>query len=164
MNMTMNMTPAPTTTVDQDDASAERRSEVCVQAWFALKNAHTRVSDCLSTSLARHCQLGISDFEALLYLGAPTRARARITDLGEAVALSQPALSRLVARLEERGLLMRSKAEGDQRAVLVALTEAGHAARRQAIPFHTACVTEHFLQPLTGEEHATLVAILNRIR
>jgi len=45
--------------------------------------------------------------------------------LGLELGLAPPSITRLVDRLEERGLLQRSRAGEDRRKVVVALTEAG---------------------------------------
>lgn len=138
-------------------------AETCSRAWFALKNAHDRVADCLGGALNRECGIGISDFEVLLFLGNLETTGVRIGDLAQAVNLSQPALSRLVARLEDRELIERSKTDDDQRAVFITLTEAGRAMLARAIPLHTACVQEHILSHATEEEQALLVSILDRM-
>jgi DNA-binding MarR family transcriptional regulator len=50
----------------------------------------------------------------------------RITDLAAAEGVTQPAISLLVNRLQERGWVVREPDLEDRRAVLVALTPAGH--------------------------------------
>jgi DNA-binding MarR family transcriptional regulator len=142
---------------------AQHTAETCSRAWFALKNAHDRVAECLGTALNRECGIGISDFEVLLFLGNLDATGVRIGDLAQAVHLSQPALSRLVARLEDRGLVARSKTDDDQRAVFITLTEAGRSMLARAIPLHTACVQAHILSHATDEEQALLVSILDRM-
>jgi DNA-binding MarR family transcriptional regulator len=54
-------------------------------------------------------------------LGGPRR----ITDLAETEALAQPSVSKLVEKLESRGLVLRERVAGDGRAVLVSISEEG---------------------------------------
>ena len=61
----------------------------------------------------------------VLYTLAKCEAPARLGELQQGVLLSQPALSRLVDRLEARGLVARSSDQTDGRAVRVTLTPAG---------------------------------------
>ncbi len=82
----------------------------CTRAWQMLRTAHDRVVQRLGAALYRECALAINEFDVLLYLRSHARDEVRISALLDAVSLSQPALSRLVARLEERGLLARSGA------------------------------------------------------
>src|ERR1700745_3879690 len=54
----------------------------------------------------------------------------RITELGEDVLLTQPGMSRLIARLEARGLVERADDPDDARACRIRLTSAGINAQR----------------------------------
>lgn len=58
-------------------------------------------------------------------LGATYERPQRITDLAAAAGVTQPAITLLVNRLQERGLLVREPDPDDRRAVLVAITEQG---------------------------------------
>src|SRR3954447_10294196 len=59
----------------------------------------------------------------------------RITELLDDVLLTQPGMSRLIARLEDRGLVERLDDPDDGRACRVRLTPAGaHAQRRGGLP------------------------------
>mgnify|MGYP000456893273 CR=1 FL=1 len=156
----MATTTAPITV----DPGEDHDPDACSRAWAVLRTAHAQISECLGSALARECGLGLSDFEVLLALRDAGAARRRIGDLGDAVALSQSALSRLVDRLEHQGLVVRSKTDDDHRAVLVSLTDEGSEMLRKAVPLHAACVRDHLLNLLTEEEQATLVGILGRIR
>ena len=81
----------------------------------------------------------------------------------EAVRLSQPALSRLVMRLEARDLLARSEAEGDGRAVVVRLTESGVALIDRAIVIHSRTVHETLINKFSETERTALLQTLNQI-
>ena len=62
------------------------------------------------------------------------RGSQRITTLAVAEGVSQPSMTQLVQRLEQRGLVRRESDPADGRVALVQLTESGHAAllaRRQ---------------------------------
>jgi DNA-binding MarR family transcriptional regulator len=63
----------------------------------------------------------------VLYTLSKCREPLRISELHRHVLLSQPALSRLVDRLAERGLLRRESDPADGRSVRLALTGAGRA-------------------------------------
>lgn len=149
-------------------ASPDHDAEACAGAWFALRAAHARVAECVGAALSRECGLGISDFEVLLFLNgrgeAARLATRRVGELGAAVSLSQPALSRLVGRLVARGLVERAAGGDDHRAVLVSLTDAGRELLRRATPLHLACVRDHVLRNLSDQDRATLLAILGRVR
>ncbi len=50
----------------------------------------------------------------------------RVTDLARVAGVSQPAMTQLINRLTQQGLLARVADDADKRAVLVEATEAGH--------------------------------------
>ncbi len=67
----------------------------------------------------------------MLYTLSKCREPLRISELNRHVLLSQPALSRMVDRLAERGLVERLSDPADGRGVRLSLTEAGRARQRQ---------------------------------
>jgi DNA-binding MarR family transcriptional regulator len=69
-------------------------------------------------------QLGISRTEAGVMRALSQQPR-RITELAASEAVTQPAITLVVNRLEERGWVRRGHDPGDRRAVLVTLTDAG---------------------------------------
>ena len=135
----------------------------CARAWQMLRMAHERVAHRLDAALSRECGLAIHEFDALLYLRSHRDGSVRLGSLLEAVSLSQPALSRLVARLETRGLLTRSPADDDRRASIVTLSETGTALIDRAVAIHARVVHETLTSKFTDEEQAALLHTLSRI-
>jgi DNA-binding MarR family transcriptional regulator len=135
----------------------------CARVWTALSAAHTSIAGQLARALARGCGLTSNEFEILLRLhGAPGR-RVRLSELNSAVSLTQPALSRAVARLADRGLVTRAGAPDDGRGVLVALTPAGASALGVAIPVHAQTIRAALLDRLPRAELELLAEALSRI-
>ena len=86
----------------------------------------------------------------------------RITDLGEDVLLTQPGMSRMIARLEARGLVERRAHESDRRTYALHLTDKGKATMETI----SRVAREHrqdLLAALSAEEQATLSALLQRV-
>ena len=77
----------------------------------------------------------------MLYSLSKSAEPVRLTDLHRRVLLSQPALSRLVDRLVERGLVERRVDAGDKRVVRLTLTEAGRRCQREVGRAHARDVT-----------------------
>ncbi len=137
--------------------------DACTLAWQTLRLAHDRVAQRLGAELGRECGLAINEFDVLLYLRWHAGEEVRISALLDAVPLSQPALSRLVARLGARGLLARTEAESDGRAVVVCLTEAGTALIERAIVIHARTVHETLIDKFSDAERTALLQTLNQI-
>jgi DNA-binding MarR family transcriptional regulator len=144
--------------------SNSHTADQCARVWFALQQAHARVAATLTKALEEECGLSINEFEVLLQLDHAEPGTLRVTDLCPTTQLSQPALSRLVTRLEEQGLVERSESTTDRRAVTVRLTPKGRDLLQRAIPIHAACVHETLSGWLTDEEQQILVKALSRSR
>jgi DNA-binding MarR family transcriptional regulator len=135
----------------------------CALAWQTLRVAHDRVAQRLGAELSDACGLAINEFDVLLFLRSHAHEQVRIGALLDPVPLSQPALSRLVARLEARGLLARSEAEDDARAVVVRLTETGIALIDRALIIHARVVHETLIDKFSETERTALLGTLSRI-
>jgi DNA-binding MarR family transcriptional regulator len=95
------------------------------------------------------------------------RGPQRITTLAVGEGISQPSMTQLVQRLEQRGLVKRGSDASDGRVALVSLTEEGRAAltaRRQ----HNAGLIAELLAGLPGAEvdalNQVLAAVLPAMR
>ena len=97
------------------DAVAETE---LVDTWRGLLDAHARVHCALERALKAH-DLGVSEFEVLERLaGEGFGEQRRMQELGEALHLSQSALSRVVGRLEKDGLAERGMCPHDRRGMI----------------------------------------------
>ena len=76
----------------------------------------------------------------------------RLTELNRHVLLSQPALSRMVDRLADRGLVSRTTDPSDGRGVRLALTADGKAVQHRIGRRHGRSVAQSMLSGLTPSE------------
>jgi DNA-binding MarR family transcriptional regulator len=118
-----------------------RTDEVLVDAWRGLLARHAQAHGALERALKQH-DLGVSEFEVLERLAADTSDQRRMQELGEAVHLSQSALSRVVGRLENDGLATRGMCPEDRRGIYVCITDAGRERYEAARPAHRAALAE----------------------
>jgi DNA-binding MarR family transcriptional regulator len=79
----------------------------------------------ISKLLIARTSLPVSRTEAGVMRALSTQPR-RITDLASQEGISQPGITLLVNRLQERGWVTREPDPSDRRVVLVKLTELGH--------------------------------------
>src|ERR1039458_3837099 len=79
----------------------------CARAWSVLSALHALVSERLAAVLEADSGLTITEFEVLLRLGAAGPAGMRPGALCPAIRLTQPSVSRAVARLERQGRVCR---------------------------------------------------------
>lgn len=76
--------------------------------------------------------LGLTHPQYLVMLALWERSPRRVRDLGDALDLDPATLSPLLKRLEAAGLVSRTRNLDDERALDVALTDAGRALRARA--------------------------------
>jgi len=118
------------------DAAAPDAADVA--AWRALAASHAVVSCALDRELGERHGLGVSDFEVLERLAESENHKFRVQELASAVHLSQSALSRLIGRLEQHGLVERCLCDLDRRGIYVTLTDEGRRRHAEAVPTHRA--------------------------
>src|SRR5271170_7257715 len=126
-------------------------------AWEALLSAHAVL---MKQFAAENIWEGVSMREYdVLYTLSKCLEPIRISELNRHVLLSQPALSRLVDRLADRGLVERQPDPADGRSVLLALTEAGRAVQHQIGRRHARGVAQAMTAGLSPGELAQLERI-----
>ena len=113
-----------------------------VQTWRAMLEVHAEIVGQLERGFRARHDLSVSEFDVLINLGP--REELRHGELADRVILSRTALTRLIDRLIARGLLTRTASPGDQRAVVISLTDAGRTVRRAAARTNAAVVRAPF--------------------
>lgn len=95
----------------------------------------------------------------VLYTLSKCREPQRIGELHQHVLLSQPALSRMVDRLVERGLVRRQPDPADRRGVRLSLTGAGRAKQHAVGRQHARSVARAVAAELDAAELRQLAGI-----
>jgi DNA-binding MarR family transcriptional regulator len=118
------------------------KENALVDEWRGLLATHARVHGALERALKPH-DLGVSEYEVLERLaGEEFAEQRRMQELGEALHLSQSALSRVVGRLEKDGLVQRGMCPDDRRGIFVCITPAGRERYEEARPDHRAALAD----------------------
>jgi DNA-binding MarR family transcriptional regulator len=140
---------------------------VSLEAWTSLVAAYQAVLHDVVGALEQDAGLDSGVYSALAYLErAEPPGRMRMADLQRLMypRYSQPGLSRLVARMEDDGLVARRSDPDDGRAAIVSSTAAGRTRYRRANKVYTAAVDEHFARYLGKAESRQLMTLLDTIR
>lgn len=124
--------------------AANKSERALVDEWRDVLALHARTTCELDRALHPY-GIGASDFEVLDVLaeGAAEDGPGswRVQELAGRVHLSQSALSRLIARLEKDGLVVRGMCAEDRRGVQVRLTEKGLARHAEVRPLQRDVLT-----------------------
>ncbi len=132
-------------------------------AWTALLHAHARMVTRLAADLEAAGLISLGTYDVLVQL-SENGGSLRLRDLVNRVVLSQPGLSRKVARLEVEGLVERLDDPADGRGVIVHITRAGRSALRRGSVVHIAGIEREFTSRITDQEAAVLAAVFARLQ
>lgn len=115
------------------------RARLANDAWELLLTVHATFMKSFAAAPIWD-EVSMKEYD-VLYSLSKSAEPVRLTDLHRRVLLSQPALSRMVDRLVERGLVERCADDGDRRVVRLTLTERGRACQREVGRAHARDVT-----------------------
>ena len=126
-------------------------------AWEALLSARASLMKLFAAQDIWQ-DLSMREYDVLYTLSKCPQGQ-RMSELNRHVLLSQPALSRMVDRLVERGFVQRCADPADGRGVRLALTDAGLALQRQIGRRHARGVARAMTAGLDPAELRQLEAI-----
>jgi len=126
------------------------RTRIANQAWEALFRAQATIAQEL-TAADVWDELSPREY-GVLYALSDAPHGVRITELRSDVLLTQPGISRLIARLEAAGLVARLDDPDDGRACRIRLTDAGAHAQRDVGRRHGRHVAQTMTRSLSDEQ------------
>ena len=130
-------------------------------AWESLLAAHATLMKWFAAEEIWD-QVSMREYD-VLYTLSKRGEPINLTELNRHVLLSQPALSRLVDRLAERGLVERLSDPADGRGVRLSLTAAGRARQRAIGRRHARGVTRAMTAGLTHDELGQLAGLSRKL-
>jgi DNA-binding MarR family transcriptional regulator len=133
------------------------RTRLANDAWEALLSAHARLMKQFAAEDIWQ-DLSMREYD-VLYTLSKSREPVRMGELHRQVLLSQPALSRMVDRLVERGLIARCPDPADGRGVRLTLTDAGRDIQHQIGRRHARSVARALTAELRPDELRQLATI-----
>ncbi len=143
-------------------ATATRgRTRLANDAWEAALGAHAALMRRFASEDVWE-DVSMREYD-VLYTLSKCDSPQRLSELGRHVLLSQPALSRLVDRLVERGLVGRCSDPSDARAAHLSLTESGRALQRRIGRAHGASVAAAMTDALNDDELRLLESLSRRL-
>ena len=132
-------------------------------AWLNLVQTNSVVAGRMEARLDAACGLSLPEHELLIRLAQSPDRRLRMYDLASLLLLSKSGITRVVDRLEKRGLVVRKMSDTDRRVVLAQLTDEGVETLAIARPVFAASIQEFFSRHLTDDEIESLRALLRKV-
>jgi DNA-binding MarR family transcriptional regulator len=127
------------------------REREALDLWAALLRVTNTIYARVTEDLVG---LGINpeEVELLMRLSRAPEERLRMVEVSRSLLLSKSGVTRLVDRLEQRGLVERTSCPDDRRVVYTKLTEQGRQAFGEADPLLAVAVAEHLGRHLSAQE------------
>lgn len=126
------------------------RAQVALMRGFAAEDMWTDVS--------------MKEYDVLFTLARAPEKGLRLKDLNLDVLMSQPSLSRMVERLEQRGLVERRPVPGDLRGTWVSLTPEGARVQKTVGRHHVESIEAAVGGALDADELQTLERLCRKLR
>ncbi|MEV8565346.1 MarR family transcriptional regulator [Streptomyces sp. NPDC051322] len=137
------------------------------QGWCALSLLHGRIETHIERRLQAQHGLSVREYSLLDVLSRQhddDGGHLQMKQVADAVVLSQSATTRLVTRLEDRGLLSRYLCPTDRRGIYTNVTETGLELLEQARPTNNAALRAALDEAATHPELAPLVRAVEAVR
>jgi DNA-binding MarR family transcriptional regulator len=123
-------------------------------AWYAQAKMNARLTERIADEMERRAGLPAAWIDVLANLKVEPR---RMNELADDLILSRGGATRLIARMEEAGLVERQTPPHDRRATFAVITDAGREAIERALPVHLEVVEEVFTRHIDdGDAEAVL--------
>ena len=106
---------------EQSDATGRSLSA----AWTQVVALVAAVDTTLGKWLVDNYSIGLTEYRAVLHLSRASDRELRISELAHKVGLNQSSATRLVGRLEDKGLAIRDTCPDDGRGVYAVATDKG---------------------------------------
>ncbi|MFJ5708081.1 MULTISPECIES: MarR family winged helix-turn-helix transcriptional regulator [unclassified Streptomyces] len=135
--------------------------------WGALSLLHGRIESHIERALQSRHDLSVREYSLLDVLSRQHDGEGghlQMKQVADAVVLSQSATTRLVSRLEDRGLLSRYLCPTDRRGIYTNVTEDGLKLLEEARPTNDAALREALDQAAAHPELASLVAAVEAVK
>ncbi|KAA8737324.1 MarR family transcriptional regulator [Corynebacterium tuscaniense] len=131
--------------------------------WSRFWTVQMQLPAFLDAQLKRDAGVAYFEFHALQKIAESKRKSRRMTDLSEATAMSLSHLSRVVTRLEKKGLVVRIPDPNDGRSTFATLTPEGEKTVKSALPGHTAELRRVLFDNLNSAELEQLAHVFARM-
>lgn len=131
-------------------------------AWRSLLRLQARLAAHLNQEMGGG-ELSLQDYGILVHLDEAPDGRLRAFELGDELGWEKSRLSHHLARMVARGLVARQRCPSDQRGLFVTITHEGHRALTDAAPVHVEAVRRAFVEPLSEEQLAALIGIVDSV-
>lgn len=132
-------------------------------SWEALFRAQVALMRRFAADDIWH-PVSVREYDVLFTLSTAPASGLRLNELNREVLVTQPSLSRMVERLEAKGLVTRCAAEGDRRGTLIRLTDEGAALQKEIGRRHVRSIRKYLEPALDEQQLGVLLELCTTLR
>lgn len=132
--------------------------------WLGLLQTYSSLTRQLDIELRAHHDVPLTSYEVLAQLYLAPDHRLRLTELAGRLVFTRSGITRLIDRLEERGLVRRCGADDDARGVYAVLTDRGLDLFDEGRYTYVAVLRDRFFDRLLDGELEQLDELWARLR
>jgi DNA-binding MarR family transcriptional regulator len=151
------------TTPDGQEPDVKWLTAEELDSWLSVVRLMTWLPWSIDQQLQRDSKLGMVDYQVMAILSESPQGTMRLSSLAEVTNASLSRLSRVVTRLEKRGLVRREPDATDGRFTKAILTDEGLRTLAEAAPGHLAHVRSLVIDVLSPEQLRRLGRDADRI-
>lgn len=141
----------------------DRAKAYAVEGWESLFRAQVAVMRRFKRNF-RSADLSMGEYDVLYNLTLFPGRRLRLHELNKHILLTQPSLSRLVERMEQRGLVRRERDIDDGRGTVVVMTDHGAELQLRVGREHAEAIALYVGTALNAEELRALRMLCDKLR
>jgi len=132
-------------------------------AWMGLIKSQQYLIEKVEQELKQKKLPPLSWYDVLLELDKVPEGSLRLNDLGKRILLDKYNVTRLIDRLEKRGLVSRDACQVDGRGKFACITEKGRELRKRMWPVYYNVIKEHFLSQFNKKELGQFISCIEKI-
>ena len=148
--------------LSHEEQSLSSPSPERLRAWRLFFESALALLDVLDAELERAVGIPQRWYDVLVHLEESPQGLP-MNELAERILYSKSGFTRVVDRMEEAGLVRRTRPENDRRTILIVLTDNGTEMLERARRHHRDGIQRHFSQHLTNADIKALARALEKI-
>ncbi|AFY71325.1 transcriptional regulator, MarR family [Thalassoporum mexicanum PCC 7367] len=135
----------------------------CNTVWKKILTANVLLFELYERDLAAADLPPLAWYDVLWSLEQAPEQRMRLHELAEAMVIQRSNLTRLIDRLEAKGLVCRHTCTVDRRGAYAAITDAGKLKRQEMWQVYSRSIAKYFAQHISDQDLEVFDRVLNQV-
>ena len=137
--------------------------DIKFRAWYGALQANLRSFDLISREVENRTGIPLAWYEVLIFLAKGGTERRQMGELAQALLISRGGATRVIARMEDAGLVAREIPPENRRVTYAVLTDEGREAAERVRPVHEELVKRYFTDAIDEDDAQRMLEASVRI-